>query len=102
MPRLAKRSLSDPQPYDYPSQLPQASHFGLMSFLIMRRCQIRLLVRGRGLVARRSEEGLLIADIDLSTIDFAKQMIDVVGHYSRPDLLSLNVNTEAAKHVDIK
>lgn len=48
------------------------------------------------------EEGILIADIDLSTIDFAKQMIDVVGHYSRPDLLSLQVNTEAAKHVTTK
>ena len=48
------------------------------------------------------EESLLIADIDLSTIDFAKQMIDVVGHYSRPDLLSLNITSEAAKHVNIK
>ncbi|KAJ9609937.1 hypothetical protein H2200_006266 [Cladophialophora chaetospira] len=45
------------------------------------------------------EEGILTADIDLSAIDYAKQMIDVVGHYSRPDLLSLNVNKEAAKHV---
>jgi nitrilase len=49
-----------------------------------------------------SEGGLLIADIDLNTIDFAKQIIDVVGHYSRPDLLSLSVNSEAAKHVNIK
>ena len=28
------------------------------------------------------EEGILCADIDLSTIDLAKQLIDVVGHYS--------------------
>ncbi|KAL9069913.1 MAG: hypothetical protein Q9161_005227 [Pseudevernia consocians] len=48
------------------------------------------------------EEGILYADIDLSTIDSAKQMIDVVGHYSRPDLLSLQVNTEAAKQVTTK
>lgn len=48
------------------------------------------------------EEGILYADIDLSTIDSAKQLIDVVGHYSRPDLLSLQVNTEAAKHVTTK
>lgn len=48
------------------------------------------------------EEGLLIADIDLSTIEFAKQMIDVVGHYSRPDLLNLNITSEAAKQVNIK
>ncbi len=48
------------------------------------------------------EEGILYADIDLSTIDFSKQTIDVVGHYSRPDLLSLLVNPEAAKQVTIR
>ncbi|KAM0511791.1 hypothetical protein ACHAPE_009467 [Trichoderma viride] len=45
------------------------------------------------------EEGILTADIQLSTIDYAKQMLDVVGHYSRPDLLSLNVNLKTAKPV---
>ena len=44
-------------------------------------------------------EGILAADIDLGAIDYAKQVLDVVGHYSRPDLLSLNVNREPAKHV---
>ncbi|KAL7939930.1 nitrilase, partial [Trichoderma barbatum] len=43
------------------------------------------------------EEGILTAEIRLSTIDYAKQMLDVVGHYSRPDLLSLKVNLEPAK-----
>ena len=38
----------------------------------------------------------------VETIDFAKQMIDVVGHYSRLDLLSLNITSEAARHVSIK
>ncbi|KAK8217585.1 hypothetical protein M8818_001343 [Zalaria obscura] len=45
------------------------------------------------------EEGILQADIDLKTIDFAKNMCDPVGQYSRPDLLSLNVNMTAAKQV---
>ncbi|EXJ69263.1 uncharacterized protein A1O5_07299 [Cladophialophora psammophila CBS 110553] len=44
-------------------------------------------------------EGILAADIDLGAINYAKQPLDVVGHYSRPDLLSLNVNREADKHV---
>ncbi|EHK20517.1 uncharacterized protein TRIVIDRAFT_48875 [Trichoderma virens Gv29-8] len=48
------------------------------------------------------EEGILSAEIELSTIDYAKQLLDVVGHYSRPDLLSLKVNLEPAKHVHYK
>ncbi|GAB37548.1 carbon-nitrogen hydrolase family protein [Gordonia sputi] len=38
------------------------------------------------------EEGILYADIDLSAITLAKQAADPVGHYSRPDVLSLNFN----------
>jgi predicted amidohydrolase len=44
-------------------------------------------------------EAILTADIDLQDIDYAKTFIDTVGHYARPDLLSLLVNPEAAKHV---
>ncbi len=43
------------------------------------------------------EEGILKADVDLRDIDYAKGMIDPVGHYARPDLLSLIVNPKAAK-----
>ncbi|KAF2001724.1 putative nitrilase [Amniculicola lignicola CBS 123094] len=45
------------------------------------------------------EEVVLKADIDLRDIDRAKTFIDTVGHYARPDLLSLLVNPTAAKHV---
>jgi nitrilase len=45
------------------------------------------------------EEGILKADVNLRDIDKAKAFIDVVGHYARPDLLSLLVNPSAAKHV---
>ncbi|KAE9963776.1 hypothetical protein EG328_011068 [Venturia inaequalis] len=45
------------------------------------------------------EEGIVTAVIDLKDIDYAKAMIDTVGHYSRPDLLSLLVNPSAAKIV---
>lgn len=48
------------------------------------------------------QEGILYADLELLTIDFSKQTIDDVGHYSRPDLLSLLVNPEAAKQVTIR
>ena len=49
-----------------------------------------------------SEQGILCADIDLSTVDLANQLIEVFGYYSRPDLLSLQVNKETAKHVTRK
>lgn len=44
-------------------------------------------------------EGILTANINLRDIDYPKAFIDVVGHYARPDLLSLLVNPTEAKHV---
>ncbi len=40
------------------------------------------------------EEGILYADLDLSEIAKAKVDFDVVGHYARPDIFQLHVNSE--------
>lgn len=40
-----------------------------------------------------AEEGILYADITLSTITEAKRMFDVVGHYSRPDVFNFSIKT---------
>jgi nitrilase len=45
------------------------------------------------------DEGVLVADVNLRDIDYPKAFIDVVGHYARPDLLSLLVNPKVDKHV---
>jgi aliphatic nitrilase len=43
-----------------------------------------------------SGEGLLIADLDMGLIIKRKRMMDSVGHYARPELLSLNHDTRPA------
>jgi nitrilase len=45
------------------------------------------------------KEGILYADIDLSEIPRAKFDFDVTGHYSRPDVFQLSVNTSATPSV---
>ncbi|KAF5579912.1 aliphatic nitrilase [Fusarium subglutinans] len=45
------------------------------------------------------EEGIITVVVNLRDIDKPKAFIDVVGHYARPDLLSLKVNEKVAKHV---
>jgi nitrilase len=46
-----------------------------------------------------NELGILYADIDLERIGVARRSLDTVGHYSRPDIFQLHVNTEPLKPV---
>lgn len=45
-----------------------------------------------------SGEGACIAELDLNLISKRKRMMDSVGHYSRPELLSLLINKEKTAH----
>lgn len=42
-------------------------------------------------------EGILIADLDMNLIVKRKRMMDSVGHYARPELVSLNLDARPAR-----
>lgn len=50
-------------------------------------------------VATRQQVGLVIEDVDLDLIKTAKRNFDCVGHYARPDVFQLNVNTDVQRPV---
>jgi nitrilase len=41
------------------------------------------------------QAGILYHDIDLEKVSTARRALDVSGHYSRPDIFQLHVNTQA-------
>ena len=41
------------------------------------------------------ESGILYSELDLEKVAIAKRALDVTGHYSRPDIFQLHVNTQA-------
>jgi predicted amidohydrolase len=45
------------------------------------------------------EEGLVIADCNMEEITRNKHFLDTCGHYSRPDLIWLGVDTREKKQV---
>ena len=46
------------------------------------------------------ELGILYAEIDLERVGMARRSLDVVGHYSRPDIFQLQVNRKAQRPVE--
>ena len=42
----------------------------------------------------RKEKGILYANVDSKRVGISKRDLDITGHYSRPDIFTLNVNTQ--------
>jgi aliphatic nitrilase len=57
---------------------------------------------GRGMAAHlpETEEGLIVADIDLGMIALAKAAADPAGHYARPDVTRLMLNARPSPRVE--
>jgi nitrilase len=47
----------------------------------------------------RKETGILYAEIDTELVGVARRSLDVVGHYARPDIFQLHVNTQSQSPV---
>jgi nitrilase len=47
----------------------------------------------------RQQRGIVYADLDLERVTQARRTLDVVGHYARPDLFRLHVDTRPARPV---
>ena len=50
----------------------------------------------------RHEETILTADLDLGTVRAARRLFDPVGHYNRPDVFQLSVDTRHRTAVSLE
>ncbi len=50
----------------------------------------------------REEAGILYCDINLEKVVRARRALDVAGHYSRPDIFKLHVDTRPQSPVEFE
>jgi nitrilase len=50
----------------------------------------------------REEQGILYAEVDRKRVGSARRDLDIVGHYSRPDIFTLHVNTHPQRPVEFE
>jgi nitrilase len=50
----------------------------------------------------RNEQGVLYTEINTESVAMARRTLDIVGHYARPDIFTLHVNTQAQRPVEFE
>lgn len=50
----------------------------------------------------RNEQGILYTEINTDSVAMARRTLDIVGHYARPDIFTLHVNTRAQHPVEFE
>ena len=50
----------------------------------------------------RKEKGILFAEVDSKRVGISKRDLDVTGHYSRPDIFTLSVDTQPQSPIKFK
>jgi nitrilase len=81
---------------DLPSDLPDRDRLYPDEMEWINQGDSIVIAPGGDIVAgpMRQKTGLLVAEIDLDRVTAARRSLDIAGHYSRPDIFTLEVDTK--------
>jgi len=92
------------QGHDFPDDFPEKSRLYPDSDEWVNPGDSVIIAPGGEIIAGplNKEAGILYHEIDLEKVASSKRALDIVGHYSRPDIFTLHVNNRAQSPVEFK